>query len=157
MVRFVQCLTPGNLLKLGVRAVEHVRVTTILVVIIVLPDGVEAPAGRELANLAAVARDDQWALVGKHGRVARARLPPAGRGVEERVAARLGVIRLDKVADPAPHGRLAEAVAGVAVGAVLEVHHTYLEQNEIRGCLRVGLIPQRLPGKVTPSLLQPPP
>lgn len=61
LVGFAQYLTSGNLLRLGVGAVEHVRVTTILVVIIVLPEGVEAPSGRELAGLAVVARDDQAA------------------------------------------------------------------------------------------------
>ncbi len=59
LVGFAQYLTSGNLLGLGVGAVEHVQVTAMLVVIVVLPEGVEAPFGRELASLAVVARNDK--------------------------------------------------------------------------------------------------
>lgn len=95
-----------------------------LVVIVELPNGVEAPTSRELANLAVIACDNQGALIGKHARVASAGLPPASGGVEKRIAASLGVVGVDKVVDPVSHGSLAKAVAGVAVGAILEVKHT---------------------------------
>ena len=96
----------GNLLKSSNVAVKGIRITTPGRRVRVLPEGVEAPASRERADGASIARDDERALAAKGGAVARALRPPAGRGVDERVDARGGVVRVDKVVDPADHGAL---------------------------------------------------
>lgn len=117
-------LAGGNLLKLRVGAVEDIRITTVLVVIVELPDCVKAPASRKLTNLAVVACDNKGAFISKHGGVARASLPPASRGIDEGITASLGVVSVDEIVDPISHRSLAETVTSVAVGAILKVQHT---------------------------------
>ena len=68
-------------------------------------------------------RHDKRARLRKRTAVPRARLPPAGRGVNHRVPARLAVVRVDKLLHPRNHVRGALAIAVVAVRVVLDVQH----------------------------------
>src|SRR5690606_11790756 len=83
----------------------------------VLPHRVVAPAGRQLARGGGVPGDPQRGGGGEAGVVAGAQLPPAGRGVEHRVAAGAGPVLVHEVTDPAHHrtGGLAVAVVPVRV------------------------------------------
>jgi hypothetical protein len=102
-----------------------------LVVVVVLPNCPERPTSGELSDYAVVASDDKRALVGKHGSVTRAGLPPAGGGVKERVDTRAGVVGVDKVVDPVAHGSLGKTVASTAIGVVLHIKHTCHDISEL--------------------------
>src|SRR5262245_3696412 len=102
----------------GRRSVEDVLVTGEDAGVVPLPEGVEAPAGRERPGAAAVAGDEQRVVVRETAVVAGALRPPVGGGVDDRPAAGAGVVGVDEVGDPRPHRALAEAVAGGAVGVV---------------------------------------
>src|SRR3954468_5803115 len=86
----------------------------------VLPDRVEAPAGRQGADAGRVARDPQR-VGAEAGVVAGAQRPPARAGIEHRIAAGARLDRVGDVVDPDDHRALRQAVAIRAVGVVLEV------------------------------------
>ncbi|KFY92315.1 hypothetical protein V498_05038 [Pseudogymnoascus sp. VKM F-4517 (FW-2822)] len=104
-------------------AVEHIRVTTVLVGIVVLPDGLERPTRRHGAGRGAIPSQHKRAGAAERRAVPRALGPPISGGVDHWVNASLGVVGVDKVLDPGHHRRRGEAEAGCAGGVVLDVEH----------------------------------
>lgn len=98
-------------------SIPDLRVATIGVRVIVLPEAVEWPAAGDGAGDAGVAGEDERVGVDKGVGVARAGLPPGAVGVEERVDARARAVRVAEVPDPVDgRGRREHAAA-------LEVQH----------------------------------
>lgn len=119
-----KCLARSNLLQLRNVSVKGIGIAAPGSLVGELPEGVEAPARRELSDGAGVTSDDQGALAAKRSAVAGARLPPAGRGVNQGIDAGGRVVRLDKVGHPVDHGARGQAVTSGTAGVVLHVKHS---------------------------------
>lgn len=122
LLTYIHHLRLGNLLEASLVAVKRLRVAAKRVLRVELPESMRLPASRQLTNLISVPGHRQRALT-ERGAAARAGVPPVGRRVDERVDALRRLVRLDKVRDPRHHVVGREAVAGVALGRVLNVEH----------------------------------
>ncbi len=124
------------------RAVEDVLVTgEIDWLVAPLPEGVRAPAGRERADVAVPGRDPQWVVGAEAGVVAGALLPPVGRRVDDRPASRPRPVLVDEAVEPRHHPALTQAVAGRAVGVVLDVERAGQRLTVGRPCAAVSCEP----------------
>lgn len=115
--------TTGNLLELGVITVEDLRVATESVLVAVLPEALERPVVRDGAGRRSISSKRKRALVTKAGSVASASVPPVSSGVKNWILRGGSPVRLSKVRDPSNHLAVREAVAGRAVGVVLDIKH----------------------------------
>lgn len=103
---------------------EDIRVTSVLVGICVLPDGLERPASGDGAVRGAPGSEHERVGVVEGAAVAGASLPPAWVGVEHGIAGGLAVVVVAELLDPGDHGALAQAPACSAAALALEIEHT---------------------------------
>ena len=116
-------LARRQLFQLRKIAVELIRIAAVSVRIRILPDRLIRPPPRDRTGGATVPRQHERTGGMERGALAGALAPPVIGGVDQRVTRRLGMILRDETLDPSDHGRLAQAVAGGAVGVVLYVEH----------------------------------
>lgn len=92
--------TSRKLLQLRVIAIKHIRVTTIGIIIIVLPDRIIWPISLRRARRGIITRHHQRICVDKDIRIARALLPPRRAGIQHRIPRGSRLIRIAELLNP---------------------------------------------------------
>lgn len=114
----------GEFLQRGLAAIPKIRVTSIGVLVRVLPEALSGPAAGDGTDRSAVASQNQGVVLAERCAVTGASLPPVRGGVDHGVPASLGLVGLTEVLDPGDHVGLTDPVAFVARWIVFNVQHT---------------------------------
>ena len=118
-------LSLSNFLQLLKPSVKDIRVTTMLIAVGILPDGVGRPIARDRRGRRVAIRGEyERTGAAKAAGVSGAGLPPVGGGVDQGVDTGCLLIRIDEVFDPGNHVFGAFVVAGGTVWVVFDIEHT---------------------------------
>ena len=104
----------GSPFQAALVTVENVRISGIRTLIVVLPESVILPSGRQRSRAASIASEPQRVIVTEPAVIAGAQFPPTGASVDDWVPMNFGVVGVGEVTDPGNHGTRAQAVTFVA-------------------------------------------